>query len=323
MQKTIQERTENERTENFEKKEMRKPNFEEKEGFDKSSEEHSAKKIVIPGEIIGKEPLRPGYNSFAKNGLIYSSVLGIVSEGSDRISVVALEGKYFPVRNDFIIGIVAGEKHAGYDAEINSFFQSFLLKMSLRQDMAIGSLFSAIVSNVNEVNQIDIDQARPFFGGELIVVSPVKVPRIIGKNESMLNVLRDGTKCQIFVGKNGFIWVNGGNIKLLHEALHKIETEAHLPNLTNSVKAFLEKKTLHELKNEVKKPTANKLKSIESEEKEVEQKLENLSKEKKAISFKKENEKKENEKKESEHKNAVSKSHGLFDEIAQSIKRGL
>jgi len=72
-------------------------------------------------------------------------------------------------------------------------------------------------------------------------VTPVKVPRLIGKNGSMLQVLKDGTGSNILVGRNGRVWVKDGNTRLLKRAIQKIEDESHLSNLTNSVKEFLEK----------------------------------------------------------------------------------
>jgi exosome complex component RRP4 len=90
------------------------------------------------------------------------------------------------------------------------------------------------------LNEVDLARPRIFFGGEIISVSPVKVPRIIGKNGSMLEVLKKGTGSNVMVGRNGRIWVKGGNIPLLVKAIEKIETEAHLNNLTNRVGEFLD-----------------------------------------------------------------------------------
>jgi exosome complex component RRP4 len=94
---------------------------------------------------------------------------------------------------------------------------------------------------VNELNEADVSEPRVFYGGEVFSMSPVKVPRVIGKNGSMLDVLRRGTNCNFIVGRNGRIWAKGGNTKLLFKAIKKIENESHLPNLTNRIAEFLSK----------------------------------------------------------------------------------
>jgi exosome complex RNA-binding protein Rrp4 len=40
---------------------------------------------------------------------------------------------------------------------------------------------------------------------------------------------------------NGLIWLKDGNIALATEALLKVEREAHLSGLTDTIKNFLEK----------------------------------------------------------------------------------
>ena len=62
---------------------------------------------------------------------------------------------------------------------------------------------------------------------------------IIGKNGSMLEVLRRGTNSNFVVGRNGRVWAKGGNTQLLFKAIKKIEDEAHLSNLTNKMSDFL------------------------------------------------------------------------------------
>ena len=76
----------------------------------------------------------------------------------------------------------------------------------------------------------------------MIEVSPAKVPRIIGKNGSMLKVLMDGSGSNLIVGRNGWVWAKGGNVQLFIEAVELIERESHLSNLTNRVAAFLKEK---------------------------------------------------------------------------------
>lgn len=207
------------------------------------------KKIVIPGEMLTNERKKLGANVFQRNGCIYSSVLGIAKITDTDVNVVPLVGKYMPKKNDIIIGIIKDENFAGYIIDINSFYYSFLPKkvvemMSLKK----GAVIQATISEVNEIRQVEIEDIRPLFAGELIDVLPVKVPRIIGRHGSMLKLLKEKTGCNIIVGQNGRIWIKNGDLKLCIEAIEKIENKAHLSNLTQRIEAFLNEKTKGSIK---------------------------------------------------------------------------
>ena len=83
--------------------------------------------------------------------------------------------------------------------------------------------------------------ARTIKGGRLLKISPTKVPRIIGKNSSMISMIKKETKCDILVGQNGRIWLNGEaeRINLAVKAIELIEREAHTAGLTKRVEDML------------------------------------------------------------------------------------
>jgi exosome complex component RRP4 len=69
------------------------------------------------------------------------------------------------------------------------------------------------------------------------------VPRIIGKQGSMVSMIKQYTNCRILVGQNGYVWIQGEDPSkelLAVQTIKKIEKEAHVPGLTDNVKAFLE-----------------------------------------------------------------------------------
>ena len=77
-----------------------------------------------------------------------------------------------------------------------------------------------------------------FKGGIIVDISPTKVPRLIGKKGSMINMIKDKTNCKIVVGQNGLVWVKGNEDmeQLTREVIHLIEAEAHTSGLTNKIK---------------------------------------------------------------------------------------
>ncbi len=71
----------------------------------------------------------------------------------------------------------------------------------------------------------------------------MKIPRIIGKNSSMLNMLKELLKVDIIVGQNGRIYINGDEINVLRtvNAIRFIEENSYKRGLTEKVKGMIEK----------------------------------------------------------------------------------
>ncbi len=204
--------------------------------------EHKKKIVVVPGELITDERKKLGQHVFIENGKVYSDTLGLSYPSSSVAYVVPLSGRYLPQRDDLIIGIVERLTMKGAMVNINSIYSCYLSADSVRDKLELGTIVSAKVDSVNETNEADLFDTRVFFGGEIISVTPSKVPRMVGKNGSMLSVLKEGTGCNLLVGRNGWVWAKDGDTAKLVKALRLIEKEAHFDNLTVKVEAFLKGK---------------------------------------------------------------------------------
>ncbi|MDD3083753.1 MAG: hypothetical protein PHP82_01900 [Candidatus ainarchaeum sp.] len=200
------------------------------------------KQVVIPGELLSEERKKLGTNVYVFDGKIYSRVLGITDNEKEMAEVVALQGMYIPKREDTVVGIVNRVVFAGYGIDINSFADSFIPKKIMRNELKLGDIIIAKVENVNELKEADLSFPRKMGGGEVIEIIPVRSPRLIGKNGSMLDVLTNGTSCEIFIGKNGRVWARDGNITLLKKAVQFIEENSYKDNLTNAVEELLKEK---------------------------------------------------------------------------------
>jgi len=225
------------------------------------------KRIVIPGELISQERKRLGSNVYVANGKIYSKVLGISEDSDERASVVPLEGKYFPQQDDVVIGVVTRAIFAGYNININSFVESFIPKSVMREDLKVGDLISGKVEYVNELREADLGFPRRMFGGDVIEVTAVRTPRLIGKSGSMLELLKQGTGCDIIIGKNGRIWAKNGNLELLRKVVLFINDNSYKSNLTNTVEEFFKAEGIPV--NVPKKEVSNNQKQVGAEESEV------------------------------------------------------
>lgn len=192
------------------------------------------KKLLVPGDLVAETPLR-GEGLFVEGGKTFSSTIVLSYDGK----TVPLKGYYIPERGDYVIGVVTEERFSGYTVDLKSPYEGQISSRDVRTEFQIGDIVSAKVFSVNEVHEAILSEPRLFGGGEIIEVDSVKVPRVIGKNASMLQILKDYTGSEIFVGKNGRIYLRGGNSLLASLAINKISREAHSSGLTDRVTSFL------------------------------------------------------------------------------------
>ncbi|MEM3031075.1 MAG: exosome complex protein Rrp4 [Candidatus Micrarchaeia archaeon] len=195
-------------------------------------------RIVVPGEMLFDAPKYiPG--AYVEGGKTYSSMLALFNE--EELRLVPLCGPYIPSIDDVVVGVVEEVKFAGYTVEIKSAYQGFLSTKETRDEFRLGDVILARVKGVDEVNNVQLTEARKLAGGEIVEITAAKVPRVIGKKSSMLNLIRDATKSDIIVGKNGRVWIKGGNTSLATRALLKVVKEAHTRGLTDRMAEFLKK----------------------------------------------------------------------------------
>ncbi len=206
-------------------------------------------KIVLPGEEIEAEE-----NIYFKEGKKYSKIVGLYEE--DKKSITPLNGTYLPKVNDRVIGIVREVEASGWFVDINAPHLAFLplaealnefvdvFRTDLSKFYSVNDVIYAKIINIisKRIIQISVkEDGKKLKGGVLIKTIPQKVPRIIGKNASMLKILQEKTNCEIIVGNNGIVWVKGEKIDKVYEAIKLIEKESHLSGLTEKVAKLLEK----------------------------------------------------------------------------------
>ncbi len=219
------------------------------------------KTVVVPGEVVaeGMDYL-PSYGTYRDQDKIMASQLGLLNIDGKVLKIIPLAGRYLPRRNDIVIAKVVDILMTGWRLEINSPYTAVLnLKDASFDYIARGADLSKYfnledymvtkIVNVTSQNIIDVSCKGPGLrklrGGRVIKASPCKVPRIIGKKGSMVSMIKRATGCQITVGQNGLIWINGEPDKeiLVVEVINKIQREAHIQGLTERIQRFLEEKT--------------------------------------------------------------------------------
>ena len=193
-------------------------------------------RIVVPGELISTKIIRGRYLYTSKEGTRVA-VIGVYDETQEKF--IPLKGSYIPSVGDIVIGIVDEEKPIGYGVDILSPYKGLLPSRATRIHLAPGDVISAEIFDVSEVKDAILGRVRRLYGGRLTSISPTKVSRVIGKKNSMLNILQQGTECEIVVGRNGVIWIKGKHIQKAIDAIMKIEQEAHISGLTERIQNML------------------------------------------------------------------------------------
>jgi exosome complex component RRP4 len=204
--------------------------------------EANARKIVVPGDYLSSaEARKAGKNVFLEGGKIYSSKFGIFEDSGEFVNVVPLKSAYEPRLGDIVIGYVQSELFPGYVVDIGTPALSFISKEMLRTELKKEMIILAKISKVNELKQADIELIKVLpKDGIIINTNSAKIPRMIGKNNSMLEVMKK-TGCLIYIGKNGRIWAKGDNSDLVVEAIKFIEENAHKHNLTAQAEDLIKK----------------------------------------------------------------------------------
>ncbi len=217
------------------------------------------KSIVVPGEEIasGMDYL-PGFGTYRDENKIIANKLGLLYIEGRAIKIIPLSGRYIPQKGDTIIARVDEIALFGWRVDTNSAYSAVLPIKEATSDFIarnadltryydFGDYIITKITSVTTQKLIDVSMRGPGLmkleEGRIIKVNTHKVPRIIGKQGSMVTMIKQYTDCRIIVGQNGVIWIRGspeGEL-LAVKTIKKIEEKAHIPGLTDMIKKFLEK----------------------------------------------------------------------------------
>ncbi len=214
------------------------------------------RKLVIPGDFLGDG--HAGHGAYEENAKVFSRVVGLAEEKGGIFFVIPLSGIYNPKRGDGVIAKITDIIVSKWIVDINSPYEAVLplseateefvdfTKSDLTKYFNYGDLIFSEITSVTKTKNIQLSmknrKCRKLRGGRVIKVTPAKVPRIIGKQGSMVEMIKDLTNTQIVVGQNGIVWVKGDNEDIAIEAILEIEKKSHVSGLTDQIKGMLEAK---------------------------------------------------------------------------------
>lgn len=220
-----------------------------------NKEGSSSREIVLPGDLLDSGKLKAGAGTYVQEGKVYAAQLGIMSVKSNFVNVIPLGGRYIPAPGDSVIGKVVDIGPSNWLIDINSPYPAPLHvnEVPWRVDfgdtarfMNVGDTLLAKVLMVDETMRVQVTMKeqglRKLQGGQVMEISYSKVPRVIGKGGSMIQMIKNMTNTRIFVGQNGRIWLDGEieNIVFAIRAIKMIEENAHTSRLTERIKEYLD-----------------------------------------------------------------------------------
>lgn len=225
------------------------------------------RELVIPGEIIAKGDFLPGDWTIRQNEEIIAVRYGVADKSDKIVKVIPVSGVYIPRRGNVVIGEIKDITMRGWIVDISAPYEAFLTlkecpmfvsESDMESVFGVGDLVVATIFNVKR-NAIDLTIRSRGLGkvsaGMIIKINPHRVPRVIGKEGSMISQIKLASGCEITVGQNGLVWLKGKTIDeelFAKKAIDFVVENTLSGGLTEKVEEWI-KKHKKEVKNEEKK----------------------------------------------------------------------
>ncbi|MDG6906284.1 MAG: KH domain-containing protein [Nitrososphaerota archaeon] len=188
---------------------------------------------------------------------IVATRVGMAEVGHDVVRVIPLSGPYIPRIDDLVVAKIIDYSAFAWEADMNSCFFGILpaasvfgrdfspAKDSLIDKLSVGDMIAAKVIAFDRTRDPLLSISGPGLGriprGQVVKISPAKVPRLIGKKGSMIKTIEAGTRSRMLVGQNGVVVIVGSTEDTLKamDAINMVEQEAHSADLIERVQKML------------------------------------------------------------------------------------
>jgi exosome complex component RRP4 len=218
------------------------------------------RQLVTPGDLLAEGDYIAGENTYKEGGKVYAARTGLVEYEEKKVSVVALRAFYIPKVGDTVIGTVVEVGFNGWTVDINSPYMAILRatevlsrpfkpqKNDLTEVLDVGDLVVAKIVAYDRTHDPQLSVNEPGLGkitrGQIVKITPTKIPRVIGKKGSMISLIKQETGCHIILGHNGVILITGKSLEdeeLAMIAIRKIDEESHTTGLTDRISQLIKK----------------------------------------------------------------------------------
>ena len=211
--------------------------------------------FVLPGDVIVTGDYRPEQNVILEGNRLMSTATGFSEIKDDLVTVTPLTGLYTPKTDDLVIGKIVSHNALSWAVDINSYYSGILTASDIfgkdyspsRDDLSLklktGDIILARIANVNSRDPlitITGENLGKIDSGELIKISPTKIPRLTG---SMIQTIEASTNATITVGQNGLIILKSDNSTGLKKSIASIKMigmAQYDANLEEKIQRFLD-----------------------------------------------------------------------------------
>ncbi|MEM0439770.1 MAG: exosome complex RNA-binding protein Rrp4 [Sulfolobales archaeon] len=218
--------------------------------------------MVLPGDLIasGNVSVEKYPYVYCIEGKCYSTVIGVAEERGERqLRIVPLEGFYNPREDDIVIGVVEEVGITSAILDIRAPYKGILPASEIAgkqynpaQEPLInlvspGDIYLAKVERFDLTRDPLLTLKGKDLGrivdGILIEIVPTRIPRIVGKKKSMLDMLIKETQCQVVPAANGRILIRGcpssDHEAIAINAIKIIENTPYIQGLTEKIREYL------------------------------------------------------------------------------------
>ncbi len=208
----------------------------------------SEHEVVLPGQLLSDNGKRSGEGTYSIGGKVYAARVGFATVKDNKVHVVSFKGTYKPMPGDRVIGIISDVKPNGFEVNLGKHLTGIIRIPDREQvqnmKLKVGDVIYVKVksSGLGGILLERSGRIKKFESGLLIQIHPTKIPRLIGKRGSMIIMVKKLTGCDIVVGKNGLVVINGPSPKnefAAMKAIQMIENEAHTSGLTERVEKMI------------------------------------------------------------------------------------
>jgi len=215
----------------------------------------SENQFVLPGDVIVTGDYRPEQNVILEGNKLMSTAIGFSEIKDDLVTVTPLTGLYTPKTDDLVIGKIVSHNALSWEVDINSYYSGILTASDIfgkdyspsRDDLSLklktGDIILARIANVNSRDPLITiigENLGKIDSGELIKISPTKIPRLTG---SVIQTIEASTNATITVGQNGLIILkcdNSTGLKKSIASIKMIGMAQHDANLEEKIQKFLD-----------------------------------------------------------------------------------
>ena len=198
----------------------------------------SQEQFVLPGDIIVTGDYQPEQNVVLEGDRLMSTAIGFSEIKDDLVTVTPLTGLYTPKTDDLVVGKIVSHNALSWEVNINSYYPGILTAFDIfgkdysasRDDLSLklntGDIILARIANVNSRDPlitITGENLGKIDSGELVKISPAKIPRLTEKNGSMIQTIEGSTNATITVGQNGLIILKCDNSAGLKKAIASVK----------------------------------------------------------------------------------------------------